>query len=77
MSTPRWPASVGVYELEALLEVVFSRGSNMHDIVPRDHMGRSNYRLAAIRPSQIDLDDDDVPAFIDGSPRAQVNSFRS
>ena len=55
----------GVYELEALLEVVFSRGSNMHDIVPRDHMGRSNYRLAAIRPSQIDLDDDDVPAFID------------
>jgi fatty acid synthase, bacteria type len=55
----------GVYELEALLEVVFHRGSKMHDIVPRDHMGRSNYRLAAIRPSQIDLDDDDVPAFID------------
>ena len=56
----------GVYELEALLEVVFHRGSKMHDIVPRDHMGRSNYRLAAIRPSQIDLDDDDMPAFIDG-----------
>ncbi|MGX9792645.1 fatty acid synthase subunit beta domain-containing protein [Mycobacterium sp. MMS18-G62] len=55
----------GVYELEALLEVVFHRGSKMHDIVPRDHLGRSNYRLAAIRPSQIDLDDDDVPAFID------------
>ncbi len=56
----------GVYELEALLEVVFHRGSKMHDIVPRDHMGRSNYRLAAIRPSQIDLPDDDVPAFVDG-----------
>ncbi len=56
----------GVYEMEALLEVVFHRGSNMHDIVPRDHLGRSNYRLAAIRPSQIDLDDADVPAFIDG-----------
>ena len=55
----------GVYELEALLEVVFHRGSNMHDIVARDHMGRSNYRLAAIRPSQIDLDDADVPGFID------------
>lgn len=55
----------GVYELEALLEVVFHRGSKMHDIVPRDHLGRSNYRLAAIRPSQIDLDDDDVPGFID------------
>ncbi len=55
----------GVYELEALLEVVFHRGSKMHDIVPRDHLGRSNYRLAAIRPSQIDVDDDDVPAFIE------------
>jgi len=54
----------GVYELEALLEVVFHRGSKMHDIVPRDEMGRSNYRLAAIRPSQIDLDDADVTAFV-------------
>ena len=34
----------------------------MHDIVPRDELGRSNYRLAAIRPSQIDLDDADVKA---------------
>jgi fatty acid synthase len=55
----------GVYPLEALLEVVFHRGSKMHDIVPRDENGRSNYRLAAIRPSQIDLDDADVPEFID------------
>ncbi|HET9875152.1 MAG TPA: fatty acid synthase subunit beta domain-containing protein, partial [Mycobacterium sp.] len=55
----------GVFELEALLEAVFQRGSNMHDIVPRDELGRSNYRLAAIRPSQIDLDDADVPAFVD------------
>lgn len=54
----------GVFELEALLEAVFQRGSNMHDIVPRDAMGRSNYRLAAIRPSQIDLDDADVTAFV-------------
>ena len=54
----------GVYELEALLEVVFHRGSKMHDIVPRDELGRSNYRLAAIRPSQIDLPDADVKAFV-------------
>src|SRR3954453_7582403 len=53
-----------VYELEALLETVFHRGSNMHDIVPRDELGRSNYRLAAIRPSQIDLDDADVTDFV-------------
>ena len=55
----------GVFELDALLEAVFQRGSNMHDIVPRDELGRSNYRLAAIRPSQIDLDDADVVAFVD------------
>ena len=54
----------GVYELEALLEVVFHRGSKMHDIVPRDEMGRSDYRLAAIRPSQMDLDDADVKQFV-------------
>lgn len=56
----------GIYELEALLETVFHRGSKMHDIVPRDELGRSNYRLAAIRPSQIDLPDDEVPAFVAG-----------
>nr|WP_246231325.1 type I polyketide synthase [Mycolicibacterium sediminis] len=54
----------GVYPLEALLEVVFHRGSKMHDIVPRDENGRSNYRLAAIRPSQIDLADDDVTDWV-------------
>jgi fatty acid synthase, bacteria type len=54
----------GIYELDALLEMVFHRGSKMHDIVPRDELGRSNYRLAAIRPSQIDLPDDEVPAFV-------------
>src|SRR5690348_13194260 len=56
----------GIYELEALLETVFHRGSKMHDIVPRDELGRSNYRLAAIRPSQIDLPDDEVPEFVAG-----------
>ena len=56
----------GVLDLEALLEVVFHRGSKMHDIVPRDHLGHSNYRLAAIRPSQIDLDDADVEGFVSG-----------
>jgi fatty acid synthase len=55
---------LGIYQLEALLETVFHRGSNMHDIVPRDDMGRSNYRLAAIRPSQIDLPDDEVTTFV-------------
>lgn len=56
----------GVFELDALLEAVFHRGSKMHDIVPRDELGRSNYRLAAIRPSQIDLPDDEVTDFVAG-----------
>lgn len=54
----------GVFELEALIEVVFQRGCKMHDIVPRDEMGRSNYRLAAIRASQMNLDDADVKGFV-------------
>ena len=56
----------GVIPLEAVVEVVFQRGSVMHGLVPRDASGRSDYRLAAIRPSQIGLTDDDVTAFVDG-----------
>ena len=56
----------GVFELEGLLEVVFHRGSKMHELVPRDEQGRSDYGLAAIRPSQIDLDDADVNDFVAG-----------
>ncbi len=57
-------AVTGILPLEALLEIVFRRGMAMHHLVPRDAQGRSNYRLAAIRPSQIALADDDVPAFV-------------
>ncbi|WP_328857677.1 DUF1729 domain-containing protein [Williamsia herbipolensis] len=57
-------ACAGVLPLEAVLEVVFQRGEAMHHLVPRDADGRSDYRLAAIRPSQIGLVDDDVVAFV-------------
>ncbi|MBW9214023.1 DUF1729 domain-containing protein [Mumia sp. zg.B53] len=56
----------GVISLEAVIEVVFQRGSVMHALVPRDAEGRSDYRLAAIRPSQIGLADSDVAAFVEG-----------
>lgn len=56
----------GVIPLEAVLEVVFQRGSVMHELVPRDEEGRSNYRLAAIRPSQLGLADDEVADFLAG-----------
>ncbi len=57
-------AVAGVLPLEAVLEVVFQRGSAMHELVPRDAQGRSDYRMAAIRPSQIGLPDADVVAFV-------------
>ncbi|GAA5065163.1 fatty acid synthase subunit beta domain-containing protein [Nocardia callitridis] len=57
-------AVAGVLPLEAVLEVVFQRGSAMHELVPRDEQGRSDYRMAAIRPSQIGLPDDEVIDFV-------------
>ncbi|WP_305091979.1 type I polyketide synthase [Prescottella sp. R16] len=59
-------AVAGVLPLEALLEVVFQRGSAMHELVPRDGAGRSSYRMAAIRPSQIGVADDELQAFVGG-----------
>ncbi|AHD19230.1 3-oxoacyl-ACP synthase [Rhodococcus pyridinivorans SB3094] len=59
-------AVAGVLPLEAVLEVVFQRGSAMHALVPRDEQGRSNYRMAAIRPSQFGVDDADLQAFVAG-----------
>ena len=53
-------ACAGVLPLEAVLEVVFQRGEAMHHLVPRDAKGRSDYRMAAIRPSQFGLADADV-----------------
>nr|WP_239003508.1 type I polyketide synthase [Nocardia panacis] len=57
-------AVAGVLPLEAVLEVVFQRGSAMHQLVPRDAQGRSDYRMAAIRPSQMGVSDDDVVPFV-------------
>ncbi|GAA1462665.1 type I polyketide synthase [Williamsia maris] len=57
-------ACAGVLPLEAVLEVVFQRGEAMHHLVPRDELGRSNYRLAAIRPSQFELADAEVADFV-------------
>ncbi|NUS91979.1 MAG: DUF1729 domain-containing protein, partial [Nocardia sp.] len=67
-------AVAGVLPLEAVLEVVFQRGSAMHELVPRDAQGRSDYRMAAIRPSQIGLPDDDVIGFVAGIGE-QVGEF--
>nr|WP_268236307.1 type I polyketide synthase [Hoyosella rhizosphaerae] len=57
-------AVANVLPLEAILELVFRRGSAMHALVPRDAQGRSDYRLAAIRPAQAAILDDDVADFV-------------
>ncbi|MEV0251147.1 fatty acid synthase subunit beta domain-containing protein [Nocardia sp. NPDC050712] len=67
-------AVAGVLPLEAVLEVVFQRGSAMHELVPRDAKGRSDYRMAAIRPSQIGLPDAEVIGFVSGIGE-QVGEF--
>jgi fatty acid synthase len=59
----------GVLSLEAVVEVVFQRGSVMHTLVPRDEKGRSNYRMAAIRPAQIGVADDEVRGFVEDVAR--------
>ncbi|GED97494.1 type I polyketide synthase [Gordonia crocea] len=63
-------ACAGVLPLEAVLEVVFQRGEAMHHLVPRDATGNSDYRMAAIRPSQFGLADDEVDAFVSGIGQA-------
>ncbi|QWC84843.1 DUF1729 domain-containing protein [Nocardioidaceae bacterium] len=59
-------AVTGTLPLESLLEIVFRRGMSMHALVPRDAQGRSNYRLAAIRPAQAGLSDEEVTDFVAG-----------
>ena len=67
-------AVTGVIPLEPLLEIVFQRGMAMHHLVPRDADGRSDFRLAAIRPSQVGLGDDDVVGFVE-ELAAEVGEF--
>src|SRR5699024_9916591 len=59
-------ASLGnIFELEGVIDVVFSRGSAMHSLVPRDEQGRSNYALAAFRPNMIGLSGAEVENWVD------------
>ncbi|OKL47046.1 type I polyketide synthase [Boudabousia liubingyangii] len=60
-------ASCGrIFDLPAVIDVVYSRGSAMHSLVPRDEQGRSNYRLGALRPNQCGLGADQVEDFVAG-----------
>ncbi|VEH06240.1 type I polyketide synthase [Corynebacterium kutscheri] len=58
-------ASLGnIFGLEAVIDIVFSRGSAMHTLVPRDEQGRSNYGLGALRPNMIGIPADQVEEYV-------------
>ena len=55
-----------IFDLEAVIDIVFSRGSAMHSLVERDAAGRSNYRLGALRPNMFGLSDEEVVDYVAG-----------
>nr|WP_280110253.1 type I polyketide synthase [Segniliparus rugosus] len=58
-------AVAGTFSPTAVLAVVYKRGMTMNNFLPRDEQGRSNYRMAAIRPVHLGLADDDVFAWVE------------
>lgn len=60
-------ASLGdIFDLEGVIDIVYSRGSAMGSLVPRDAAGRSNYGLGALRPNMIGVSPDQVQGYVDG-----------
>ena len=55
-----------IFDLEAVIDIVYSRGSAMHSLVPRDEQGRSNYGLGALRPNMIGVSADEVVDYVAG-----------
>lgn len=53
-----------IFDLEAVIDIVYSRGSAMHSLVPRDEQGRSNYGLGALRPNMIGVAAEDVNDYV-------------
>ena len=48
-------AIAGILPLEAVVEIVYQRGAAMSRLVPRDAGGASAYRMVAVRPSAVGL----------------------
>lgn len=58
-------ASLGnIFDLEAVIDVVYSRGSAMGTLVERDGQGRSNYGMGALRPNMIGVPGDMVEDYV-------------
>ncbi|GAB2502127.1 Erythronolide synthase, modules 1 and 2 [Corynebacterium atrinae] len=55
-----------IFALEDVIDIVYSRGSAMHGLVPRDEAGRSNYGMGALRPNMIGVAAEDVEDYLAG-----------
>ena len=53
-----------IFELEGVIDVVYSRGSAMGSLVPRDADGNSEYAMAALRPNMVGVAGDEVDAYV-------------
>ncbi|WP_026196361.1 type I polyketide synthase [Corynebacterium lubricantis] len=53
-----------IFDLESVIDVVYSRGSAMGTLVPRDADGNSEYGMGALRPNMIGVSADDVEAYV-------------
>ena len=53
-----------IFDLEAVIDIVYSRGSAMGSLVPRDAEGNSEYAMAALRPNMIGVSGDEVDAYV-------------
>ncbi|WP_448855839.1 fatty acid synthase subunit beta domain-containing protein [Corynebacterium camporealensis] len=53
-----------IFDLEGVIDIVFSRGSAMGELVERDADGNSNYAMAALRPNMIGVSGDEVDAYV-------------
>ncbi len=58
-------ASAGVLPLEAVLGIVWARGTAMHNLVERDATGASTYRLGVVRPHLAGIDAEGVEALVE------------
>ncbi|STC69522.1 type I polyketide synthase [Corynebacterium pilosum] len=53
-----------IFDLEAVIDVVYSRGSAMGSLVPRDEEGNSDYGMGALRPNMIGVSADEVEDYV-------------
>ncbi|GAB3944639.1 type I polyketide synthase [Corynebacterium tapiri] len=57
-------SQANIFDLESVIDVVYSRGTAMGSLVERDEQGNSNYAMAALRPNLIAVSDAQVTDYV-------------